>query len=767
MTGSSVPHVTAGDVAQRLEEEAAHACLIDRQIKQRLAAGVAQDQDEGEHRLGSEEHNAVDAIAVVHQSPFLPDAAPLPPAPADKVGRYHKLHRGHFTFMRAYVEGLDVPAMWERYMAINGDPTDPRSVRRGVRILREDLAAAARRFDQAEVEKLIATIAVDIQTLPSVTPHKMPTLEEFVFERGLDGERESEQLAAFQEAYGTQSEQQQKHTMQLRNLLAALWKLEFKAAEKPAGADPVDAWLREEMAGPLRAAGVTTLRQLVDRINGHGYSWFAGLRAIGAGKAARIIEWLRSPENDIGMAIGAHALAPRSSVGEDARRAVVACATAVVPIDKFVVPKELDGSVGTYRGPRPCMLTADTDFHAMVAYVRSKPGLTASEIVTRKERAALRGVDVEALPFGWTKYLSNTQTLYLMEIYRFMLWAIIERGKATSSINMEDASAFRDFLTNPQPGYRWCSGVRGREKYLPAWRPFAGPLSPNAANKALKILSGWYNFLHRSGYQTANPFGGVKAAAAPANALSIERGFTQHEWAYINQQLETLAPTSAGNRLRFGTRLMYVTGMRCAEVVAAQVQHLRWVSYPPTADDPEWVEGWELGIVGKGNKSRVVPVPNILIADLAEYLASRGLLRDLRALENKRAHLIGAAVDVAEQAPWSPAARRPVDPLTGIGAQTWYAALRGFFRRCAKQLTEHDPVAAAQLGRASTHFLRHSRISHSLDAGTAQHIERDLAGHSSLETTGHYVHTNGKQRMRGSAKFFASAGVQRPEPPTG
>jgi site-specific recombinase XerD len=746
---------TAAAVRERLEEEAAHARLAAWHAQRREAGAAGDDRDEDEETDADPPTPGAAGPAEVEAAP------PAPRLPADKVSRHHKLHRGHFTFLRAYVQGLDVAAMWDRYMAINGAATDLRSVRRGLRLLREDMAAAAMRFNQVEVAQLLADIEVDITKLPDVQPAKLPTLEEFIFERGLDGEREAEQLHAYHEEYGEPSERQQIHALRMTNLIAALWKLEFKAAEKPAGADPVDAWLREEMAEPLKEAGVTTLRQLVDRVNGLGHSWAAGLRAIGAGKASRIVAWLRDPDHNIGVPIGAHALAPRDQVPAEVLRAVVAPATAVVPIDKFIVPPALDGSAGVFRGPKPCMLTADTDFHAMLAYVRSKPGLSAAAIADLQERERAAGAEPgPAAPLAWLRYLSKTQAGILAEIYRFMLWSIIERGKATSSINMEDAAAYRDFLANPAPADRWSSGARGREKYLPSWRPFAGPLSPATADKALKTLGAWYNYLHRSGYQTANPFTGVKAAAAPAQALAADRGFTQHEWAYINGQLAALAPTSANRRLRFGMRLMYATGMRCAEVVGAQVQHLRWASYPPTVDDPEWLEGWELGIVGKGNKPRVVPVPDIVIADLTLYLASRGLPADLRAPESKRAHLLGQAIDVAEQAPWSPAAQTDVDPLAGIGAQTWYDSMKAFFRRCADQLQAHEPDAAAQLARASTHFLRHSRISHSLEAGTAQHIERDLAGHSSLDTTSSYAHTNGKQRMRGSAHFFASAGVQ-------
>lgn len=686
-------------------------------------------------------------------------------AAADRIGRRVKLHGGHFAFMRAYVEGLDVRAMWSRYLGIHGAITDIRSVRRGLRALRSDLAAAARRSARPYMERLIREIDVDIRALPDIKPYRLPSLEEFAVDQGLDGEREVDQLRAYHEAFGKPTQQVAGRLRQLKHQLAALRCLEALAAEKPAPDDAVGAWLREEFAAPLEAVGVVTLRQLVLRINGMGRGWSTGLRGIGAGKAARIVAWLREPDHDIGLPISDHATMARRQVPEAMLQKIVAAATDVVPIEKFIVPESLDGRSGLFRGPRPCMLTADTDFDAMLAYIRSKPGATRSRASPGAQASPSQSDTNEtAHPLAWLRLLSKTQADYLAEIYRFMLWSILERQKATSSINMEDAAAYRDFLVRPEPAERWCSGARGREKYGPAWRPFVGPLSSAAANKALTILRGWYNFLHRSGYQTANPFVGIKAAEATTEVIKVERGFTQHEWAYIDDQLGGLAATSANVRLRFGVRCMYATGMRRAEAVSATIGHLRWVSYSPTADDPGLIEGWELSIVGKGNKRRVVPVPDSVIDDLKDYLVMRGLPQALGDPAYRQAFLLGKAVDVAAQAPWAPAARGAIDPMAGIGAQTWYDQLKAFFRRCAAQLEGADPQAASQFERASAHWLRHTKISHSLAAGTSQQVERELAGHHSLETTSQYTHTSAKQRMRASADFFHAHIVGRRAP---
>lgn len=736
------------DVQERLEEEAAFAW----QAAQRAALMVV-DLDTGDDDT---DEACDDDSAPMPQSGTAQTSKVRARHTGGRVGRRYQLHRQHFAFMRAYVQGLDLGAMWDLYMAIEGPSTDMRSVRRGLRQLREDLAAAAQRYAGPYIERCLRAIEVDIDALAQITPARLPTLEEFVFQQGLDGEREKEQVEAYVMAYGPPDKKQELHGLQLRHRLTALLLLERLAARQPQADDALTAWLRPELTAPLESVGVLTLRQLAGHINALGYSWAAGLQAVGETKARRIVAWLRMFTEDTGLAIGAHVDQPRHQLAPEVVRAVVAPATAVVPIDKFIVPLDLDGRHGAFRSPKPCMLTADTDFDAMLAFIKFKPGLTPEKKAERHARLLTRNrAPAPDEQLGWLKYLTATQESYVGEIYRFMLWSIIARKKATSSINTEDAAAYRDFLADPQPAVTWCNGVTGREKYLPAWRPFAGPLAPAAAEKALKILSGWFTYLQRGGYQSANPFNGVKPLAAPAAAQRDDRSLTLDQWRYLCGQLAALPRTSANMRLRFGLSLMYYSGARRSEIIGARLEHLQHVCYPATVDDPEPVEGWTLGLVGKGNQQRTVPVPDFMIPELIDYLASRGLAANLHAAQNQRAYLLGQAVDIHDRAPNSPAARWEVDPLVGITAATWYDQVKRFFKQCATDLASIDPVSAAQLERAGLHFLRHTHVSHSLQAGTPHHIEREVAGHANLSTTSTYAHTTDKQRLRGTQRFLA------------
>jgi len=674
-----------------------------------------------------------------------------------------KLHRGHFAFMRSYVEGLDLRDSWDRYLSLHGVVSDPRAVKSAVITLRADLSAAAKRHARPGLARLLR---LDVSTVSEVLlapPPATPSLEEFSFERGLEDFTQAEQMQAYEAEFGKPTAQQTRRTQLLAKQLAALRWLEDLAAELPSPDDAVSAWLIPSLATPLEEAGVHTLRALVDRINGMGKGWSTSLRAIGVGKASRIVAWLRDLDHDPAFALGQHAEIPRRKVSPQQLAAVVAPSTGVVPIEKFVVPATLDGSQGRYRGLREqCMLRADCDREALFAFIRSKPGLSPGEIARRRESDLAAG-RIGPGPDGaltWIRYLTTTQRAYLDEAHRFMLWAVLERKKAASSIDFEDAAAYRDFLSDPQPSARWCSQARGRERYGPLWRPFAGPLKPSAAALALTRLQAFYAFLHAKGYLMANPFLGLAAPRRVPTTEDNTRSLTATEWAHVMRCLDQLPPTSANMRLRFGLRLMYATGLRRAEAVSARIGDLRWVSYPPDQEDPETVEGWELWVVGKGGVLRKIPVPNEVIADLNVYARSRGLDANPSAPSNKQAFLLGQAADVAIRAPNSPAARAPHDPHAGIGAQTWYDQLVVFFERCASQLTSIDADSAAHLRRASTHWLRHTKITHSLAAGTTPHIERSIAGHASIDTTSGYDNPEGKRRMRGSAAFFASAGVK-------
>jgi site-specific recombinase XerD len=662
--------------------------------------------------------------------------------------RKRKLHLGHIAFMRAVVQGLDTRDSWDRYLRLEGEHDDIRNVRRTIQWIRDEFAAAAKRHERHGTARLVQ---IDANRIVDKKP-TVPSLEEFAAESGLEEFSQAEQLELYQERYGAATARESRRSRLIGRQLEALLWLEGLVVQPPHANDAVASWLHPDLAGYLEEAGVFSVSQLVERINGIGLRWWAGIRAIGATKADRIIEWLRTHEATIELRLGPHVKAKRSTLPLQELQRVVPKATAIVPFDKFIVPAELDGSEGLFRAPRHlCRMTAGNDYQAVLGWIRAKPGLSD------EKRAALqrqRGIDPNAPegPQDWLQYLSNTQRAYLKEAERFLLWAIVQQKKPLSSMTPEDCETYRAFLANPAPQELWC-GRRGREKWSPLWRPFEGPLSASAQQHAVTILKSLYQFLVAQCYLIGNPWNGASGQKTMRLRANKERSFSQAQWDFLEAQLGLLPETSVNGRLRFAMQLIYGTGLRLAEAVAVRVDDLNWVTYPADGDDQP-LAGWQLKVAGRGGKERAVPVPKYIIDELSHYLVSRGLAPDPEAPENRGAFLLGKAVDIAERAPWSPQTRRELDPKEGIAPGTLYGQVKIFFAGCARQLAQSDAGGAQQFASASTYWLRHTHGSHAAALGMPLEVLQQNLGHASLQTTTAYSTAEERKRMKAMQQFW-------------
>ena len=667
------------------------------------------------------------------------------------AARQRKLHVGHFAFMRSVVQGLDPRDSWDRYFRVEGEAGDQRAVRATTLWIRDEFAAAAKRHDRYGTARLVR---IDASRIAEPAP-ALPSLEAFATARGLEGERQAEQVAAYEAEYGRATQRLRRRARLIARQLEALRWLEGLAAQSPQAGDSVAAWLNPTLASHLEAADIFTLAQLVERINGVGRRWHAGIKAMGQGKALRIVEWLREHQDSTLLQVGRHVATARSKLYAQELNAVVAPATAIRPLEKFIVPAELDGSHGLYRRPQAqCLLKATNDYQAILAWLRSKHGLTPDQkalLKARRRQPDVMGSVEQGL--DWLQALSNTQRAYRKEAERFLLWAITHKGKALSSMSNEDCTEYRDFLADPQPRSRWC-GDRGRERWSPLWRPFEGPLSASAQRHAVTILKNLYGFLVDQNYLMGNPWSAVGVPRSAGPKVNAGRSFSLAQWHFIEGQLNMLPATSSNQRLTFGLHLLYATGLRLSEVVAATVDDLQWVEYPADATDDQPLQGWMLRVIGKGQKEREVPLPADVVSELAGYLASRGLKADPEVIGNKGAFVLGKASDAAERAPGL-SAGQAIDPRQGIAATTFYDQIKAFFADCADVLRGHgDQKGAERFSRASTHWMRHSHASHAIAGGMPIEIAQQNLGHASLATTTVYVTTEKRRRMKAVEAFW-------------
>jgi integrase len=630
--------------------------------------------------------------------------------------------------MRALAQGLDERASWDRYLRLEGEHTDLRTVRKTIAWIRDEFAAAAMREHKPGTARLILLDPDRFATQPA-----LPSLAEFAEARGMEDFSEAEQVEAYEAAYpaagrragggqGGRAGRPSRRARVVERQLEALRWLQGLVAQDPRPGDSVAAWLNPSVAARLERAGLSTLFALVERINGVGARWWVQVPGVGALKASRILDWLQANEEVLGLRVGPHVAQARAQLAPATLAAVVPAATAIVPYEKFVLPAALDGSAGRFRAaPGKCLLMARNDHEAIGAWLAAK---------SRRDGEA---------------ELSSTQRAYRKEAERLLLWAILERKKALSSLSAEDATAYRNFLAEP-PSH-WC-GPRHHQRWSPMWRPLEGPLKPAASRQSLVILRSLFAFLTSQGYLVGNPFAAVALSPNPQRPLGASRTLSFAQWDHIDALLQGHVDTAVGRRLRRGMRWLYATGLRLAEITSAKCEHLEQAEYRSADGAP--ATDWMLHVVGKGGRTRQVPVPPEFVDEFGDELARHGFERQVGAVSNQGIHLM-ARFDTGLDRPaaWS--------------ASGLYQAIKAFLAQAAEGLDEAD---AHQLKNASTHWLRHSHGAHALQGREGQtpvpiHVVQNNLGHASVGTTSMYLASERDERLKAMRGFWAKAAGSR------
>jgi site-specific recombinase XerD len=370
--------------------------------------------------------------------------------------------------------------------------------------------------------------------------------------------------------------------------------------------------------------------------------------------------------------------------------------------ERFEVVDLTDGSQGTFRAPREsCGLDARNDREAVEAWL------------SLHESAA-------------------TRRAYRKEAERLALWAVVETGRALSSLSTEDAVAYRAFLRHPTPRVRWVGPPQPRSSS--EWRPFADGLSPRSAAYALSVLTALFRWLLEKRYVLANPFAGIKVKGVKAPALDAKRAFTQSEWSVVRTVADGLEwsygwQQASAQRLRFVLDFAYSTGLRTSEIVGATLGAIE----RDVAGD-----AW-LNVVGKGSKAGKVALPPLARQALDRYLVQRSL-----------------PVTPSKWAPSLPILAHLDHELAITSSRLWQVIKR-FFATVGGLVEADSSGLADKLRRATPHWMRHTHATHLLDGGAELTTVRDNLRHASLTTTSTYLHADDARRAKQVASRFAAS----------
>lgn len=480
-------------------------------------------------------------------------------------------------------------------------------------------------------------------------------------------------------------------SLSARRLQRALDALESSTLPSPLISDGVEQWFSSRVARVLGERSIVTLADLtvrIPRVKG----WWRSIRGLGSTSAQRIEDFF----------------AQHPPLTASARALVKLEQDDLIPWERLRVPAALNGSRGSFRAPRrSCVLSASNDYEAVQTWL----ALQESAV---------------------------TQRAYQKEVERLILWAIIEQGRALSSLTTEDAIAYRSFLRQPAPRRRWVGPAAPRTS--PQWRPFQGPLSARSASYALSVINALFRWLIEQRYVLANPFAGVRVKAARRDARPSSRAFSEHEWSLIRPLADRLEDygwsSAAARRLRFLLDFSRGTGLRSGELIRAELSDV-------SNDDhgQRWIE-----VVGKGNKTGRVSLPPQARLSLDQYLAARGISTSPESWKR------GSPL----------VARTNKDGQRLTGSRLWMLMKR-FFTDAAIKIEPLNAVLAEKLREASPHWMRHTHATHALEGGASLTTVRDNLRHASVATTSIYLHTDERRRAKELAKVFGNAAKPSPK----
>ncbi len=219
-----------------------------------------------------------------------------------------------------------------------------------------------------------------------------------------------------------------------------------------------------------------------------------------------------------------------------------------------------------------------------------------------------------------------------------------------------------------------------------AARSHAGGLSPRSVQRRLSAVRSFLNFLIREGILTRNCAIDVRA---PKGAKRLPVTIDADSMARL---LEIPAGEPLATRDRAIMELLYSSGLRLAELVGLNLPDLN------AADRT-------VRVLGKGSKTRVLPVGSKALSALAQWLKERRqLVRD-----DSPAVFVGAS------------GRR-------LGA------------RAIQKRVEYWAVRQGLPMHVHPHLFRHSFASHLLESSGELRAVQELLGHADIATTQVYTH---------------------------
>ena len=638
-----------------------------------------------------------------------------------------KIGRDHLAFFLGYLEGVPLASLSRAYL--DSDYSLPR-IKNLILWLQDEFERAARQFKPSYAR--LMRISPDNLTVKNA--ETLETYRDRVDPSG-DFYTEKELLEKFQEEVGV-DRKDCRNTRLRQRIIKAVRDLAPQICTEPTRHDLLRYWLDDELVERFSNAKtpIISFWDLLELMDLRGKTWWRSVPKIGPVNAERLENWMQRnhliEEHDFPLT---QAVKNPSIVNTHPSSPLPSPTSGVCPLERFIPPSDLSGEHGSNRAYRGTF-NAQNDLQAIEAWLNSLTG-------------------------------AHTIRSYRTHAERFLLWIIVEKKKALSSATIEDCTDYRNFLAalrdctshehfltmknSPSSGeglgefiWTWNTpldlwvGLKSTPRASRAWRPFNGRLSPASQKLSFVVLKTLCEWLEKQKYLETNPFAGVSAPMAE-NKIKVNHALTPEQMELAIAACEQLPRDERYFRVRAALILAYGTGLRLSELVNARVaaHHETPGEHNYGLKPAQEGHGWDLDVMGKGGKSRLVPVSDRVMDALADYMEERGLGRN----------------------PGDWPQRGPL--LATVMTEHKKRVYAGMFlshSTLAKLLTEHFEYAAqfaksdrdkGRLLSASTHWTRHTFATHTLNRGAELDAVQELMGHSSPATTALYRNADRKRKL--------------------
>lgn len=288
-----------------------------------------------------------------------------------------------------------------------------------------------------------------------------------------------------------------------------------------------------------------------------------------------------------------------------------------------------------------------------------------------------------------------------LAIKKFLLMLRAEKNvsPATTRAYSIDLRDFSRFLTRRKIDLASCDRPLIRS-YLAEIREL--PYKKTTLLRKWASLRSFFKYLTREDFFQANP---CLNLSSPKKDKRIPVFLTEKEVTSLIEKMAEDRKKIVSLRNRALTEVMYSSGLRVSEVESLDIEN---------------IDFWNgtLRVVGKGNKERLVPIGDIALKAVRDYLKERN---------------------------------EPMEQLRkeGFKSRPLFINLRGgrLTSRAIHMFIQKSARNAGIKRKISPHVLRHSFATHLLDHGCDLRSLQEMLGHKSLSTTQIYAHVT-TERLR-------------------